>query len=106
METHKQKVPNTSGVRLGLELGSVTVASSHSSVCRQSRVPAIRAQIEQEENRLIMAALFGRLNSLGRFSLLLQLRFPVEGELMEGCCTKSLLTSSDVDGLELITACL
>lgn len=67
-----------------------------------SRVSAITAQIEHEANRLIMAALFGRLDSLGRFSLLLQLRFQTEGGLME----KSLLARSDADGLELFTACL
>lgn len=63
------------------------------------------AQIEQKI-MLIMAALFGRLDSLEMLSLLLQLCFPKEVDLMEGGCTKSLLTRSNTDGLELPAACL
>lgn len=76
----------------------------HTALSRQSRVLTIMTQNEQEENRLIMAALFGRLNGLGRFSLLSQLRFPMERKLMEGGGKERLLTRSDGDGLELITA--
>lgn len=53
-------VPDTSDVRLGSGLGSATVSSSHGSVV------------------LIMVALFGRLSSLRRFSLQLQLHLQTE----------------------------
>lgn len=64
---------------------------------------AIKAQIEKEENRLIMAALFGRLGSLGRFSLLLQLRFQTEVEPTEGGSVKNVSSQGQkaADGLKL-----